>query len=104
MRAQFLPDERAIESAEPHELAAIVGELARRLALALASIVTPVETYKIAEPEPKLLSVSEAAALVSLTPIVLRRSAKFRPARRKLGTRTIRWDRDALVRIARRAA
>jgi hypothetical protein len=51
-----------------------------------------------------LLSVADAAALVSLDPVALRRSQKFRPARRKLSHRTLRFDRDALLRIARRAA
>lgn len=99
--------ETAIAEAEPGALPSIIAELARLQAIALARIVspaTPVETNKNPEPEPVLLSVADAAKLVSLSPIALRRSSKFRSARRKLGARSIRFDKAALLRIVGRAA
>ena len=80
-----------------------IGHLAREQAIALARLVTPTQTTVI-EPEPVLLTVAEAAMLVSLSPVALRRSARFQSARRKLSHRTVRFDRDALMRVIKRSA
>lgn len=99
-------DQRTIEQAEPADLPAIIAELHRLAALALARLVTShtCSATLSQAPEPALLTVTEAAAFVSLSPVALRRSAKFKSARRKLGHRLLRFDRDALLRIVRRAA
>jgi hypothetical protein len=98
-------DERVIQSADPADLPTIIGELHRLSALALSRIITtPTLVTTQSETEPQLLTVPEAAALVRLSPVALRRSAKFRSARRKLGERSLRFDRAALLRIAGRAA
>jgi hypothetical protein len=96
-------DERAIESANIADLPPMIGELHRLAALALARLITPTHVNKNPEPEPVLLDVNQAAALVSLSPVALRRSKKFRPARRALGPRTLRFDRVVLAKIAGRS-
>lgn len=95
-------DERTITSADAADLPSIIGELHRLSALAFARLMTPTNV-SVAQPEPTLLTVDEAAALVSLTPTSLRRSAKFRAARRVLGARTIRFERDFLLRAVKRS-
>jgi len=98
-------DEQRIQQAQPAELPEIFGELGRLLAITLSRIVNvPSLVSTQSEPEPVLLDAAQASKLVNLTPLALRRSARFRPARRELGPRTIRFERDALLRIARRAA
>jgi hypothetical protein len=98
-------DERAIESADIADLPPIVGELHRLAALALARLITQKHIAEKTEPEPALLDSATAAKLVSLpSAVALRRSKKFRPARRALGPRTLRWDRQVLLRAAGRAA
>jgi hypothetical protein len=82
----------------------LLADLARAQAIALARLVTPTSINKNLEPEPCLLTVDDAPKLVSLTPIALRRSARFRSARRKLGERSLRFDRAALLRVIGRAA
>jgi hypothetical protein len=82
-----------------------IADLARAQAVALARLVTLSQTNKNPEPEPVLLDSATAAKLVSLpSAVALRRSAKFRSARRVLGPRSIRWDKAALLRVIGRAA
>lgn len=100
-----LISESLIAETEVSELPDLIGRLAALQARALARIVNApslVSTQSDTD-EPKLLTVPEAAALVSLSPVALRRSAKFRSARRALGPRSIRFDRAALLKIAGRS-
>jgi hypothetical protein len=64
-------DERAIEIADIADLPPIVGELHRLAALALARLITQKHIPVKTEPEPVLLDVAQASALVNLAPIAL---------------------------------
>jgi hypothetical protein len=102
-------NEQAIRDADPEQLPSIAGELAQLttlLQLRLASVrqlASPLTTAEGPAP-PVLLDVNQAATLVNMKPIALRRSARFKSARRKLGERTLRFDRAALIRLAGRAS
>jgi hypothetical protein len=98
-------DERAIAEAEPTELPRLIGELARLHALALSRLLAlSARVDKNPETEEPLITADEAAKLAGVSPVAMRRSARFRAARRKLGARTLRFDRAAILRAIRRAA
>lgn len=93
---------RKIESIPYEKLpgAIAVLEYARSLAVARLTVRPIAETAPV---EPVLLSVVDAAKIVNLQPVALRRSARFKSARRKLGERTLRYDKQVLIRLAGRA-
>jgi hypothetical protein len=85
-----------------------IEEAARLIALALSHLVTAATVAHTdkAEPEPApvLLDLAQASALLNIKPIALRRSKRFRSARRDaFGSRTLRFDRAALLRIVGRS-
>jgi hypothetical protein len=89
------------------DLAEFIGACARAQAFAIARLSSPRDLAKpldVAIEGPVLITVEEAAKLVGLTPTALRRSGRFRHAKRKLGHRTVMFDRAALLKAARRAS
>jgi hypothetical protein len=101
-------NEQAIERAEPEQLPSIAGELARLTALVQLRITSPRDLSRpIVPPEPDgpvLVDTETAAKITGLSPVQLRRSPKFKHAKRTLGHRSLMWDRAALLRAARRAS
>lgn len=93
-----------VDAAEPGELPALAGDLARALAAVLARTVapaTPVAPSAPPEGADTLLSVQQAAERLGVARSWLYRHAKALPFTRKLGHRTLRFDARGLERWAR---
>lgn len=90
-----------VESAEPGELPALAGELARGLADVLARATARGAPVAVVAPHDRadtLLTVAEAAERLGVARSWLYRHAKALPFTRKLGHRTLRFDAHALER------
>jgi excisionase family DNA binding protein len=90
-----------VESAQPDELPALAGELARGLANVLARTAAPTKAVAGTSPRDEigtLLTVAEAAARLGVAKSWLYRHAKTLPFARKLGHRTLRFHADGLGR------
>ena len=89
------------------DLHEFIGWCARAQALATLRLSSPrdlAQPLDVAIEGPVLITVDEAAKLVGLTPTAMLRSARFRHAKRKLGHRTVMFDRAALLKAARRVS
>jgi predicted DNA-binding transcriptional regulator AlpA len=93
--------ERAVQEGPREALPGLIGELARLQALALARLTRPDETPR-SEPDDRLLTAEEAAALSGLTVVQLK--TRKLPFRRKIGHRTVRFSERGLRVWLRRAS
>jgi len=96
-------DEQRVLTAERDDLPAIVGELARLSALALARLVTPC-VIPTREPEPDRLLTAAVGELLKIAPEQVRRTAALKPYRKRLSPRKFRYSRAGLLRFMRRAS
>lgn len=94
-----------VESAEPAELPALAGELARSLADVLARTAARTEPVAVDPTRDRtdntLLAVGQAAERLGVPPSWLYRHWQVLPFARKLGHRTLRFDSPGLDRWLR---
>jgi hypothetical protein len=91
-----------VQTAAPGELPALAAELARASALVMARIATVAATTIAPSPRPadELITVEEAAALLNVKVSWLYRHWRELGCGRKIGRRTLRFERRGVERWA----